>query len=399
MDNFSIIVPNEKGKVRDNFYGAFLRVLEVLSDGGVSKKALHTVAKLKTTSSFMTLADAMITHFYPPYQSLSVIYNITSVEARIHDDLLPSVPRSRLRQIKREHEELIKRRFDIYWKLLDELAQRTTSLLAGLYKVSFWVPANNVTANVMQMGLGASEAMRNQACDNSAFRQALNYYCHHPEDDKALQQMELAVNGQLNCLCNFSEQLLGMVRGLWYCRPFYVEGCDTVAAHYVTMGEQVESPTCPPLDFMEQLEKADLGLAQSSSVQEKDRPVIDRSPLPTPAPQPIAQRLLEADAQEGWRQLVKKGYCHREDNHYVWTGTMTQFGYMVFFASQHLDFYAPAGDHRILWESFTRLFHISGKVNGAQSAVNKLKNNELSERQRQEVEKFKVIFWRKGRVA
>lgn len=76
------------------------------------------------------------------------------------------------------------------------------------------------------------------------------------------------------------------------------------------------------------------------------------------------------------RKLSEKGYCHVVGDHYQWTATIEEFGYLIYYSTEILKIGKHPSSDRILWGMFCPFFGIDDKKKKqAQNAITSLKRD------------------------
>ena len=76
------------------------------------------------------------------------------------------------------------------------------------------------------------------------------------------------------------------------------------------------------------------------------------------------------------RKLSEKGYCHVDGDHYQWTATIEEFGYLIYYSTKILKIGKHPSSDRILWDMFCPFFGINDKKKKqAQNAITSLKRD------------------------
>ena len=74
--------------------------------------------------------------------------------------------------------------------------------------------------------------------------------------------------------------------------------------------------------------------------------------------------------------LARKGYCHVDGDHYQWTATIEEFGYLIYYSTKILKIGKHPSSDRILWDMFCPFFGIDDKKKKqAQNAITCLKRD------------------------
>ena len=76
------------------------------------------------------------------------------------------------------------------------------------------------------------------------------------------------------------------------------------------------------------------------------------------------------------RKLREKGYCQVDGDHYQWTATIEEFGYLIYYSTEILKIGKHPSSDRILWDMFCPFFGIDDKKKKqAQNAITCLKRD------------------------
>ena len=76
------------------------------------------------------------------------------------------------------------------------------------------------------------------------------------------------------------------------------------------------------------------------------------------------------------RKLTEQGYCHVDSDHYQWTATNEEFGYLIYYSTSILHIGTHPSSGRIQWDMFCCFFGINENMKKqAQNAVTSLKHD------------------------
>lgn len=76
------------------------------------------------------------------------------------------------------------------------------------------------------------------------------------------------------------------------------------------------------------------------------------------------------------RKLTEQGYCHVDGDHYQWTATNEEFGYLIYYSTSILHIGTHPSSGRIQWDMFCCFFGINENMKKqAQNAVTSLKHD------------------------
>ena len=76
------------------------------------------------------------------------------------------------------------------------------------------------------------------------------------------------------------------------------------------------------------------------------------------------------------RKLREQGYCCVDGDHYQWTATIEEFGYLIYYSTKILKIGKHPSSDRILWDMFCPFFGINDKKKKqAQNAITCLKRD------------------------
>lgn len=342
---------------------------------------------------------------HAPAQTFHLCLQLATLTDGELELLLPAADFEGIRGAGEELEGLVEWQLGPDMRRWVRLVERSTTLLAALYRLAFWVPANSVTFNVTRMLMNYMETLHDAADDWSDVRACLTELSRCP-DAELVMDVGAAAGVQVDRMEGMCRQLDDAIHGLWLSRPYYAGGAETLAVHLLPkMPDRV--PDEPPIDFLSRLD-----VCEDKSQVSLDTPQGAGQNVPQEAPQrpvktapaagqngkaaglpPIHEKLVSERALAFWRKLVAAKYCREEADHYHWKVSMRLYGFMVYWASAALDFYHPAHRGRLMWQEFGRLFTFDGSLNTAQTALRKWQTGELNSRQAgQEMMKMKVIF-------
>lgn len=127
-------------------------------------------------------------------------------------------------------------------------------LLSGLVRLMFWVPANEIVANTMRLFSNFMSAVRDHDQPLRSVFDRIDVYVRQPSEMTA-DIMVWAVDDVTVEMDTVNRQLMDLMRGLNYQRPYFVKGAETLARHLAPHCDAAHVPACPDAGFLSLLER------------------------------------------------------------------------------------------------------------------------------------------------
>lgn len=146
-------------------------------------------------------------------------------------------------------------------------------LLSGLVRLMFWVPANDIVANTMRLFSNFMSAVNDHDQPLRSLFDRIDAYVRQPSEMTA-EIMVWAVDDVTVEMDTVNRQLMDLMRGLNFQRPYFVKGADTLAHHLAARYDAEYVPQCPGPDFLPLLERL-----CHTTTQQVDRLADGKCPL------------------------------------------------------------------------------------------------------------------------